>query len=108
MTRDRPVEQRAGLFTYAWHTYSSFLPGMNWRDFCLVHLSGEWDHAMGQVEAEVCLLGCWARVVYVYDANTPQQHRIREALDELEQQRRDARAISLHSPPNPHHDPTDS
>lgn len=56
-----------GFFFEAWHDWDSFLPGINWRDFCLAHLGGEWSAYTGRVEFEVCLFGLWAKLTYVYD-----------------------------------------
>lgn len=68
----RPVEGSArgertkGWFASAWHQWSSFTPRCNWRDFTLLNLGGEWNHQSQRVEVEVCLLGFWLRVTYVW------------------------------------------
>lgn len=76
-------ERTTGLFAEFWHDYSSFLPGMNWRDFCLVHIGGEWDHLMGRLEWELCVLGLWYRGVFVYNDRTPMQVKLRRMAEHL-------------------------
>jgi hypothetical protein len=76
----RSVALSKGFSWHVWHDWSSFLPGMNWRDFCFVHASGEFNSLMGRIEAEVCVLGVWLRVVYVYNENAPTVQRLREYL----------------------------
>lgn len=60
-------DRTTGFFFEAWHNWDSFLPGMNWRDFCFVHLGGEFNAYTGRVEFEVCLLGLWAKLTYVWN-----------------------------------------
>lgn len=76
-----------GLFTHFHHNWSSFLPNMRWRDFCLIHVGGEWNPSFGRVEWTVALLGLWYTGTYVYDDQTPDVQRLRDMLTELEKDR---------------------
>lgn len=78
--------RQRGVYTEFFHNWDSFLPGMRWRDFCLVHLSGEWNPAYGQIEWTIALLGFWYRGTYVYNPDTPELRELRRMIDELEAQ----------------------
>jgi hypothetical protein len=84
MPTDKQIESHRGLYASFWHDYSSFLPGMNWRNFGFIHASIEFNTMMGEVEWEFCLLGLWYRGTYVYDDNTPTRQELSQMVAEWE------------------------
>jgi hypothetical protein len=72
-------ERTLGWFCSFWHDWESLVQRCNWHDFCLVHLSGEWNRQFGRWELEVCLIGLWAKVEYVYDDSF-----VRDLMDKRE------------------------
>ena len=78
-----------GLFAEFHHNYSSFLPAVRWRDFCLLHCSAEWNHEFGHIEWTIAVLGFWYRGTYVYNNDTPAIRRLNQMLDDLERDRAD-------------------
>lgn len=85
-----PGERITGWFARGWHDWDSFTPGCNWRDFTVVKIGGEWNHMTERVEAEVCLLGLWLKITYVWgDAfmrrmnDMREDYRRREAAGEV-------------------------
>lgn len=87
MWNDKPIEPRRGFYAEFWHDYSSFLPGMNWRNFCVIHANVEYNPMMGQVEWEFCLLGLWYRGTYVYNTHTDMRQHLAEIIDNLDNNR---------------------
>jgi hypothetical protein len=77
----RSVPLTKGMNFEFWHDWSSFSPNVNWRDFCFLHLSVEQNSMLGRFETELCVIGLWFRVVYVYNDSTPNLQRLREYLD---------------------------
>ena len=57
-----------GWFANAWHDWDSFGPRCNWRDFCLLHIGGEWNGMTGRWEIEVALLGAMAGLALLLSA----------------------------------------
>lgn len=85
MTSDsiRPISNpfRRGFGVRAWHDWDSFLPRMNWRDFCLVHVGGEVNPTTERVELTLCALGLWLEIHFAW--GTAFYDRMGEMRDEF-------------------------
>lgn len=63
--------ERRGWLVEFWHQWDSFLPRVNWRDFTIINIEGEWNQSWPLIEGQVILLGLGVRVVYSYGTREP-------------------------------------
>lgn len=64
---------------------------MNWRDFKLVYLAGEWAHNTGRWSFDVWLLGVGVNIQLVYNEHTPLLDEVRARRDDFLAQSKEGR-----------------
>jgi hypothetical protein len=62
MSQTRTLETARWMVEF-YHQWDSFTRHVNWRDFTIINIEGEWNHSWPLVEVRVVLLGLGIRVV---------------------------------------------